>query len=274
VLGFGFDARGNFIGADAMRGLVSIAPDGKVTLLLEEVSGVKIGYADGLAIARDGKVYFTDATTRFSASKWGIAFGNVLDMLEQSATGRVIEFNPATDSARVVAHGFAFANGIVVSEDQASLFIAETARYRIWKVSRDAVDLDVGDPTAPATILMDNLPGFPDNLTHGLEGRIWVGLVAPRMPLMDKATPFLRKVSLRMPRAFMPKPARYGHVVAFTESGKIVADLQDPSGGVAVTTGLTETRDRLYVQNLDGAAVGIPWVEAARKDLGMGGEHR
>jgi sugar lactone lactonase YvrE len=263
VLGFGFDARGNFIGADAMRGLVSVTPDGKITLLLTQVNGGKIQYADGLAIAKDGKIYVTDATTRFPASKWGISFGNMLDMLEQSATGRVIEFDPATGSARIVAHGFAFANGIVVSEDQSSLFVAETARYRIWKVSRAATDLDVGKPTAQATVLFDNLPGFPDNLTRGLDGRIWLGFAAPRVPLMDESSPFLRKISLRLPRSLMPKPRRYGHVIAFTEDGKIAADLQDPSGGVAVTTGLTETRDRLYVQTIEDV-LGIPWVPSSR----------
>ena len=50
---------------------------------------------------------------------------------------------------------------------------------------------------------------------------------------------------------------RHGHVIAFTEDGKIVADLQDPSGVVAETTGLTETRDCLYVQTIDGLP-GVP----------------
>jgi hypothetical protein len=80
---------------------------------------------------------------------------------------------------------------------------------------------------------------------------------------MDQASPFMRKLLLRLPRSFLPAPPRHGHVIAFTEDGKIVADLQDPSGGVAETTGLTETRDRLYVQHIDQVP-GIPWVEASR----------
>jgi hypothetical protein len=39
-------------------------------------------------------------------------------------------------------------------------------------------------------------------------------------------------------------------VIAFSEDGKVVADLQDPSARTRETTGLTETADRLYVQNL------------------------
>jgi len=62
--------------------------------------------------------------------------------------------------------------------------------------------------------------------------------------------PFLRELTLRLPRSMWPLPKAYGHVVAFTEDGKVVDDLQDPAGAYPQTTGLTETADRLYVQNL------------------------
>jgi hypothetical protein len=51
----------------------------------------------------------------------------------------------------------------------------------------------------------------------------------------------------------VPKP--YGHVIAFTEDGKVVADLQDPTGAYPETTAVTETADRLYVQSLHA-----PWL--------------
>ena len=54
-----------------------------------------------------------------------------------------------------------------------------------------------------------------------------------------------------------PLPKAYGHVVAFTEDGKVVADLQDPAGAYPQTTGLTETADRLYVQNLHAQGPGM-----------------
>ena len=42
----------------------------------------------------------------------------------------------------------------------------------------------------------------------------------------------------------------------FTEDGKVVADLQDPSGAYPETTGITETADRLYVQSLHARSLG------------------
>ena len=100
--------------------------------------------------------------------------------------------------------------------------------------------------------MFDNLPGYPDNLMRGQDGRIWLGFSGPRSPDVDAMAdkPFLRELTLRLPRALWPLPKKYGHVMAFGEDGKVVADLQDPSGAYPETTGLTETADRLYVQNL------------------------
>ncbi len=74
------------------------------------------------------------------------------------------------------------------------------------------------------------------------------------MRLADK--PFLRKVTLRLPRMLWPIPEPYGHVFAFTEDGRIVADLQDPSGAYPETTGVTETGGRLYIQSLHAHNLG------------------
>ena len=68
--------------------------------------------------------------------------------------------------------------------------------------------------------------------------------------------PWLRSISLRLPRTLWPLPQAYGHVLAFTEDGKIVTDLQDPSGAYPETTGVTETTDRLYIQSLNPKGLG------------------
>jgi hypothetical protein len=68
----------------------------------------------------------------------------------------------------------------------------------------------------------------------------------------------MRKLTLRLPRSMWPLPKSYGHVIAFTEDGKVVADLQDPSGAYPETTAVTETADRLYIQSLH--AKGLGWM--------------
>jgi sugar lactone lactonase YvrE len=259
VLGFDFDSQGNLIAADAVRGLLLVTPQGKAMILTDHVGADPIRYADGVAVAANGKVYFTDASGRFPPARWGGTFeAAVLDILEQAATGRVLEHDPVKSVTRIVATGLSFPNGIAVSTDQRSLFVAETGRFRVWKIDVSARDLDVGKGSSQATVLLDSLPGYPDNLMRGLNGRIWLGFSGPRSPKVDAMAdrPFLREVTLRLPRVLWPLPKRYGHIVAFTEDGKIVEDLQDPSGTYPETTGATETVDRVYVQNLHLNSIG------------------
>jgi len=264
VLGFDFDAQGSLIAADAMKGLLSIAPDGKVTLLADQAGGTPILYANSVVVARNGKIYLSDASGRFAPRVWGGTFeASVLDILEQASTGRVLEYDPSTKLTRVVARGLSFANGVALSQDEQTLFVSETGRYRIWKIAVAARELDLAQgqkaDSAEASVLFDNLPGYPDNLMRGLDGRIWVGLVKPRNPKVDQLAqkPWLRSLTLRLPRALWPIPKAYGHVFAFTEAGQVVTDLQDPSGAYPETTSVLETRDRLYVQSLHAQGLGV-----------------
>jgi sugar lactone lactonase YvrE len=260
VLGFDFDAAGHMIAADAVRGLLAIDRAGAVRVLVAEVDGEPLRYADAVTVAPDGKVYFTDASRRFSPREWGGTFeASVLDILENSATGRVLVYDPATSAVQRVAGGLSFPNGIVMTQDGASLLVVETGRYRVWRIASAARGLDLSQPaTAAATVLLDGLPGYPDNLMRGLEGRIWMGFTKPRSKVVDALAPYpaLRKVTLRLPRSMWPVPEPYGHVVAFTEDGRIVADLQDPAGAYPETTAVTETADRLYVQSLHASWIG------------------
>ena len=177
--------------------------------------------------------------------------------MEQSATGRVLAHDPATGKTRVVARGFSFANGIALSADGHTLFVTETGRYRLWKIDGRASDLDVAAGGAQARVLLDNLPGYPDNVMRGRDGRFWVGLFKPRNPAADSLAerPFLRKVLLRLPRFLLPLGEPYGHVFAIDEEGRVTDDLQDPSGAYD-TTGATETADRLYIHSLQARALG------------------
>ena len=262
VLGFDFDATGNLIAADAIKGLLSISPDRKITVLADQVGGDPIRYADAVVVARNGKIYLSDASTRFAPARWGGTFeASVLDIIEQSSTGRILEYDPATRGTRVVAKGLSFANGVALSQDEKDLFVAETGKYRVWKIPAEARELDIAQGGALARLLLDNLPGYPDNLMRGTDGKIWMGLTKPRSPVVDGMAekPFLRAMTLRLPRALWPVPKAYGHVMAFTEDGKVVADLQDPSGAYPETTGVTETADRLYVQNLHLKVLG--WMK-------------
>lgn len=263
-LGMAFDAHGQLLVADAMKGLLAVSQDGRVAVLSDSVDDTPVAFANAVAVAADGKIYFTDSSTRFTPARYGGSTDEaaILEVFEQAATGRVLAYDPATGSTRVVAHGLSLANGILAAADGRSLYVAESGRYRVWKIDMEARKLDLTTESAQAQVWLDNLPGFPDNLTRGREGRIWLGLAGQRNALDAMSTrPFLREVALRIPRGLWRKAPAYGHALAFLEDGSIVASLQDPGGSSLNITGATETASGLYLHNVDRKVLG--WLPGA-----------
>jgi len=262
-LGTAFDAGGRLIVADALRGLLSVAPNGAVVVLVKAGPGEALSFPNALAIAADGRIFLTDSSARFTPARWGSTqAAALLDVLEQSATGRVLEFDPASGRLRVVATGLSLANGIVLSADERSLLVSESGRYRVWKLDAGLAQADVAQRPPGVVLLLDGLPGFPDNLTRGRDGRIWLGLAGPRNALDALAgKPFARELLLRIPRGLWPQQAAPGRVIAFTEDGHIVDDLQGRDGhssATSGTTGATEVGGRLYLHTIEGSE--LAWL--------------
>ncbi len=261
VLGMAFDRDGNLIAADAMRGILKITPTRQISVLADQFQGQPIRYANAVVVAADGKIYFSDASQRFAPKDYGGTFhASVLDILEHSATGRVFSLDRSTGQLALLADGLCFANGLALSADERSLFVAETGEYRVWKIALPATGLHLrkAPPKSAAKLVLRDLPGYPDNLMRGLDGKIWLGLAKPRGAAIDNMAeqPWLRRLTLRLPKMLWPVPPAYGHVLAFDENGKILLDLQDPSGKYPETTGVTETRERLYIQSLHANSLG------------------
>ncbi|MGI9366548.1 MAG: SMP-30/gluconolactonase/LRE family protein [Rhizobiaceae bacterium] len=246
-LGIEFGPDNNLYVADAYQGLLSISPDGAITIVTNATNdGSKILYADDLDIARDGSVYFTDASTKFGArDNGGTLPASLLDLMEHGPNGRVLKFDPVTRQTTVLLDGLHFANGLALTQDERHALVVETGSYAIWKLSLEGT----GQPTK----IIDNLPGFPDNINRNGDGTFWVGLAAPRSAPVDALSnqPFLRKVVQRLPAFLRPAAQRYGLVFKIDQDGNVLETLQDPSGGFALTTGVVEAADgTLYISSL------------------------
>jgi sugar lactone lactonase YvrE len=258
--GLGIEAApdGSLLVANAMLGLQRVGPDGTVVALLDEVDGRPLVYANDLAIARDGTVFLTESSTKFGPGPHRSTYETaVLDLIEHGGHGRVIEFSPATGQASVLIDGLNYANGIAISEDRTYLLVADTGAYRVlryWLAGSHAGDTEV---------VIDNLPGFPDNIKNGLNGRFWIGLSGPRNRALDRLSghPFLRKVVQRLPAILRPKAVPSSHVFAITGDGQVLMDLQDPAARYPALTGVLETPDTLYLTTLFGHA--LPYLPKA-----------
>lgn len=252
-LGLEFAADGTLYVADAHRGLLAIDRLGQVTVLANQVEDASpILYADDVDIAADGTVYFSDASTRFGAQQYGGTLAaSVLDLIEHSANGRILKYEPGTGKTSVFADGMTFANGVAVNEADDAVFVVETGEYRVWRFPRDG---------SAGQVILENLPGFPDNISNAPDGTFWVGLVSPRNALMDKLSghAFLRRVIMRLPEALKPAPTRYGFIIRMDGEGRVLETLQDPKGKYALTTGAVTLPDgRIAVTSLTEPRLGL-----------------
>lgn len=252
-LGMEFAGNGVLIIADAYQGLLSVDPQGVVQVLTNSVDGQPIAYADDLDIAADGRIYFSDASSKFGAAAYGGSYAaSLLDIMEHGGHGRLLRYDPHSGRTEVLLSGLEFANGVAISADQQSVLVVETGLYRVLRVFVE------GPRTGVVEVVIDNLPGFPDNINRGLEAdQYWVGLVSPRAPALDALAPYpwLRQVVQRLPSFMRPQATNYGHVIKINGTGEVLENLQDPAGAYPQTTGVLETAEYWYISSL--AAPGV-----------------
>lgn len=248
-LGIEFDTAGNLFVANSYLGLQKIGPDGSVEILVDSYDEQPITYADDVAVAANGMIYFSDASSKFGAMKSGGSYrASLLDILEHGGHGRVYRYEPNKDETTIVMDGLNFANGVAISEDQSYLLINETANYRVWRHWLSGPDAGKNE------VIIDNLPGFPDNINNGRNGNYWIGLVAPRNQLLDDLAglPWMRKVVQRLPASLRPKAEPSSHVISISGNGEVLMNLQDTAATVPSLTGVYETRDTLWLTSLFG----------------------
>ena len=246
-LGLHFDRRGNLVVADAYRGLLAVHPDGKIALLVNSAGGVPFRFTDDVDIARDGKIYFSDASHKFSQAEYR------LDALEHRPNGRLLVYDPTTGQTRILLDSLYFANGVAVSPDQQFVLVNETWKYRVRRYWL------AGDRAGQSDIFIDRLPGFPDGISCNGKDRFWLALASPRNPLVDKLAqqPFLRKMIARLPDALQPDAIPYGFVIGLDMEGRITDNLQSPDGKpFSMITSVEAAGDTLYLGSLKEQAIG------------------
>jgi sugar lactone lactonase YvrE len=246
-LGLAFDPNGNLIVADAIKGLLAIAPDGSVSVLSTGADGLLFGCTNDLDVATDGTIYFTDASSKFPLSNF------TADILEHGPNGRFLAYDPKTKNTRTLLRDISFANGVAVSPDQSFALVVETGAYRIHRVWLS------GPKRGQAEIFIDNLPGFPDGISSNGKDKFWLALVTPRDTALDKLLPhpFLRKVIARLPKFLQPAPQRYSFVLGLDLNGRVVENLQDGSRECyAEIANAVERQGALYFGSIGESTVG------------------
>jgi sugar lactone lactonase YvrE len=240
-LGMQFDAAGNLIVADGLRGLLSVDPSGTVTVLTDSVNGEPLKLVDDLDIAADGTIWFSNASQRFDLH------GLMLDWWEGGATGQLLSYEPRSGTTRLRLAGLRFANGVALGPDDAFVLVTETRAARIsrlWLSGPDAGKRDV---------FADGLPGLPDNLSFNGRDLFWVAFYSSRSEAFDRLAPRpgVRKLLLRLPDSWVRVvPPPVGWVAGFGLDGQAHYSFRDTSGRYTDVTSVNERDGRLYLGSL------------------------
>lgn len=134
--GLYFDRNGNLIAcADDANELLSITPDGKATILMDNYLGKKMNGPNDLWIDRKNGIYFTDPY--YQRSYWT----RKAPELEQQ---QVYYLAPGKKEPVMVADSFTRPNGIVGSKDGKTLYVADIGAGKIYKyrIKKDATLTD------------------------------------------------------------------------------------------------------------------------------------
>jgi sugar lactone lactonase YvrE len=238
---------GGVVTADARKGLVHVDPKGNARVLTTGAAGLPFAFLNDVDVDSSGRfIYFSD-----SSSKWGTGY-DVEDIIEHAGRGRLLSYDFASGETSVLLSGLQFANGVAVGPNGAYVLVAESGAYRVmryWLTGRNARRADV---------FIDNLPGFPDNVSFNGRDRFWLALASPRIPLLDQLAGkiLLRKIISRIPARIQPRPKRHSIVLGLDLSGKLIANAQYVGASAyGRITSACESGPWLYCGSVDEDAI-------------------
>lgn len=161
--------------------------------------------------------------------------------------------DPATGTTETLLDDLYFANGVALSQNEDFVVVNETYRYRLTRY------WIAGPKAGTSDVFLDNLPCIPDGTSADDQGMFWVACFTVRNERADALhpKPFWKQQLAKLPKAFWPRPAPYGTVLAVGEDGTIRRSFQDPGGEVIPqVTSVERVGDALWLGNLNLDFVG------------------
>jgi ribose transport system permease protein len=267
-LGMAFDRKDNLYVCIGGMGLYRITPERKVEKVTDETNrslysvndDSRLRLADDLDIADDGRIFFSEATVRYEMDEWPV------DGLEARGNGRIICYDPNTGTTRTVLRGLKFPNGICIAGDGKSILIAETFGCSIKRYWFD------GPKSGTVETVIDNLPGYPDNINLASDGNYWLAMVGMRSPALDlawKMPGFRKRMGKRVPiDEWLFPNINTGCVIKFNERGEVLDSLWDLRGvNHPMITSMREHRGYLYLGGIANNRIGRYKLAGADPDF-------
>ncbi|MGW4527961.1 SMP-30/gluconolactonase/LRE family protein [Amycolatopsis sp. NPDC004378] len=229
---------------DARAGLLVVPlAGGTPAVLATSALGLDFVFCNNAAVASDGTVYFTDSSRRFGIDNWRD------DLIEQTAGGRLLRRSP-DGSIDLLLDGLQFANGVALAPDESFVAVAETGAFSVSRVW----------PDGRSDVLVDGLWGFPDNISTGTDGLIWITQASPRVAALDvvrRLPGFVRAGVRALPTSLQPSPGRDVGVLGVAPDGTVKHALRGEIDGFHMLVGVREWQGKLYFGSLEENAVAV-----------------
>ncbi|MGV0604199.1 SMP-30/gluconolactonase/LRE family protein [Mycolicibacterium sp. XJ1904] len=238
---------GSILVCTSPGGLLSLDPaSGTVETLVAEVDDRRLMFCSNVTQSPDGAIYFTESTSAFDYAHFKGA------VMEARPRGSLFRRDPDGTVLTAVA-GLYFANGVTLTADGSALVFAETMGRGLSKFWL------TGERAGSVTPLRENLPGHPDNLSTGADGRIWCAMVSPLNTAAEWLAPrwpALRKLLWKLPDKLQPQIKPEVWAVAFDpDTGDVVAGIRCEHPRFGMVTGLVESEGRLWMGSIGFPAV-------------------
>ncbi|XP_061362520.1 protein STRICTOSIDINE SYNTHASE-LIKE 4-like isoform X2 [Gastrolobium bilobum] len=255
LLGITTAKEGGLIVCDTAKGLLKVTEDG-FSVLISQVNGSQLRFADDVIEASDGNIYFSVASTKFDLDNW------YLDVLEARPHGQLLKYNPTSNETVIVLDNLAFANGVALSKDEDYLVVCES-----WKCLRYWLK---GENKGKREIFIENLPGGPDNINLAPDGSFWIALVQFTSEGMEfvHTSRLSKHLLASFPRLIklVNGATKMATVVNVATDGKIIRKFDDSNGKVITfVTSALEFEDHLYLGSLNSNFVGKLPLHSAPK---------
>jgi len=257
-----FAPDGSLIAANLRGPLFEIGRSGEVREL--DTPNVA-GGTFGVAVARDGKIYYSAHPEALSGDDTTAA---LLAALEMHPSGELRSLDRSTGQTRTLVSGLYTPVGVALSANEDFVAVNEFYAYRVTRYWLK------GPKAGTSDRLIENLPGVVDGIASDGRGTFFVSIPGLRYAMIDWMQPRPRvknqfsKLMLALLAFGVTPGAAHTMVVEVDERGAIKGSLHDPEGRVVnQVTDAVPIGDRLFVTSIAG-----DWI--ARCPLGAAAERQ
>jgi gluconolactonase len=195
--------------------------DGSITTLADRVDGKRLNSPNDAVVQSDGSIWFTDPAYGIDSDYEGHA--------GESETGgcHVYRIDPVTGSCGLVADDFDRPNGLALSDDEKTLFIADTRRNHIRRFS-----VGDGGRLTDDGVFCNCTAGVFDGFRLDAAGRIWAA-AGDGVHCFDPDGTLIGKLRLPEPVANLVFGGPKRHVLFVTASTSLYSVYTNLTGAIA-----------------------------------------